>query len=260
MNISIKSRGNLRNQDYIYWLKCGLDGESYLDDSEVLNYLELVDERYPGILLFAQGGYYNLLVSGLNSVTRKEPSSPSQIRNFIFFTEIEKEQDARLLTIYALQNWHQLAKDVDAGILVDENPKSICGYQLNCEQLQAITQQILSFVPNLFTQTNFIRRGKLAYGGVQSQEWLQLSDELQRCKLPTKEGIYVLITNYLRSDLAERNIHPYWLLSGENQLSAIATSDEYSQASDSAGINYDLPLKILLATGVALICFLLKRN
>lgn len=212
MKIYIKSRGNLRSQDYIYWLD---ENSSSEHSPKILDNLALLDDRNPGILLLYQDRHYHLLVSSLDS-DRKEPSSPSQIRNFIFFTEIE-EEEAKFLTRYALQHWQQLADDVNTAIQADD---SVYGYNFDPERLEVIElkRSVGDCSENLDRIDRSEPKRKLAkdstdYGGIGSDRWTDLADKLDKYSLPRKEkNIIILVTKYQSfSD----NRHPHILLSDE---------------------------------------------
>jgi hypothetical protein len=216
MKIYVKSRGNLRMQDYLYWL----DESSFLSNDQIPNKLGLIDDQNPGLLLFYQDGYYHLLVSSLDSA-RREPSSPRPIRNSIFFTKIE-EKEARFLTIHALQNWDQLAGEVDAAIRADDNPESVYGYKLKYDRLKEIEKKVIddrnkSLSNNTFPYNRKNNNVYDVYGGVGSPEWSDLAVELQEYALPKinhKNHTIILITKYQPFDL---DSDPYILLSDETR-------------------------------------------
>lgn len=210
MKIYIKSRGNLKSQDYIYWLDENLSSEQ---SPKILDNLALLDDRNPSILLLYQDGYYHLLVSSLYS-DRKEPSSPSLIRNFIFFTEIE-EEEARFLTRYALQHWKELAEDINTAIQADN---SVYGYKFERDRLEVIKYLVSDRSENSYLRDRSEPKQKLAkystdYGGIGSDRWTDLADKLDKYSLPRKEkNIIILVTKYQSfSD----NRHPHILLSDE---------------------------------------------
>jgi hypothetical protein len=220
MKIYIKSRGNLRKQDYIYWL----DENSSPQSPKILDNLALLDDRNPGILLLYQDGYYHLLVSSLDS-DRKEPSSPSLIRNFIFFTEIE-EEEAKFLTIYALQHWKQLAKDVTTAIQADD---SVYGYKFDCDRLKVIDRLVSNTSENLSPSYIIKPRRKLTeysdvYGEVGGNEWKNLADKLDIYSLPEKEkSIIILVTKY---QPCSDNRHLFILLSDESRRNNSISHDK----------------------------------
>jgi hypothetical protein len=223
MKIYIKSRGNLRSQDYIYWLD---ENSSSEQSPKILKNLALLDDRNPGILLLYQHGYYHLLLSSLDS-DRQEPSSPSPIRNFIFFTEIE-EEEAIFLTRYALQNWKELAEEVDGAIQTDD---SVYGYKFECDRLEVIKQKHLvsDRSGNLYPKDRSNPKKQLTkdstdYGGIGSDEWKDLAYKLDKYSLPKKErNIIILVTKYQSfSD----NRHSHILLSDEPRKSSYISNND----------------------------------
>lgn len=219
MEIFVKSRGNLREQDYIYWQKCENNClASSLSNAAILNYFDLVDDTYPGLLLFYKEGYYHLLIVSLDSTSRREPSSPNFIRNAVFWTRIKREEEARILTIYALENWDKLANKIDSIILVTNEDENICGYELNCSALFEFTDDIIQGRESeSISSSNKLKNSKYSsYGGVNSQEWEDLAEELRNTQLPNL-NILILITNRLRRESLFKN-KPYRLLCNQNLI------------------------------------------
>jgi hypothetical protein len=176
MNIYVKSRGNLRKQDYLYWL----DESSSSSNDEILNRSVLIDDKNPGLLLFYQDRCYNLLVSSLDSA-RREPSSPSLIRNFIFFTKME-EEEAIFLTKYALQHWGNLAEDIDRAIQVDD---SIYGYKFARNQLKVINDLASDWNEDSDPRHRSNSKQNLtkyidAYGEIGSDTWKDAANKLDK--------------------------------------------------------------------------------
>jgi hypothetical protein len=215
MNIYVKSRGNLRKQDYLYWL----DEYSSSSNDEILNRSVLIDDKNPGLLLFYQDRYYHLLVSSLDSA-RREPSSPCPIRNFIFFTKIQ-EEEAIFLTKYALQHWEKLAEDVDGAIQVDD---SVYGYKFDRGQLKVINDLASDRNDNSDPRyrsdskknlTNYIA----AYGEIGSDEWKDVANKLDKYTLSKhKNSIVLLVTKY---QSFHSNYYPLTLLGDRKQGSLL---------------------------------------
>ncbi|HEY9697853.1 MAG TPA: hypothetical protein V6D10_11360 [Trichocoleus sp.] len=263
MKLFVKSRGNLRAQDYIYWLRCDTPNwNSALDHSDADQYLRLLDTTSPGLLLFSQSNTYHLLISGLSSV-RREPSSPGCIRNTILFTEIDSEETVRVLASYALQHWTQLAQAVDAAIQVDPDPTSICGYRLNCTQLFDIVGRILDErCTGLGLEQRVFRAEALLYGGIGSSEWSMLSDELRQVSLPTAKShlrLYAIVTKRIRLDELYREANPYLLCNSiqETKLKKNSSFDNVSRGYSESVELMNLPTIAVIATAVFLITHLL---
>lgn len=263
MKLFVKSRGNLRAQDYIYWLHCDTPNSiSALDHSDADQYLRLLDTTSPGLLLFSQSNTYHLLISGLSSI-RREPSSPGCIRNTILFTEINSQETVRVLASYALQHWTQLAQAVDAAIQVDPDPTSIWGYHLDCTQLFGVVDRILDErCTDLDLEQHVFRAETLPYGGVGSSEWSMLADELRQVSLPTAKShlrLYAIVTKRIRLNELDRGAKPY-LLCDSIQETKLKKNYSFDNASRGYSESVELmnpPMIAVITTAVFLITHLL---
>ncbi|MGB3511811.1 MAG: hypothetical protein WBA93_21760 [Microcoleaceae cyanobacterium] len=199
MQIYIESRGFSQDDDY-RWLKVTEQSQSRIDKEDLPAIMQeanqLIDSEAESVVIGRKNNELLLLITGVKALDRVD-FADRQIRISVAWLILDSQDNERVLRMLAAtildaeKRQHLTAEITQAVSLGGET-----GFQVNFEQIQKLTN--VSQAQNLLQDELPSTSRKIA--GLSAKCQAELTSELQQYRLPTQEGLIVVVTGIKKAE------------------------------------------------------------